>query len=410
MDEELQVVTKGIEKLTGYTVKEFSDNKRLWVNNVYPDDMLLLKENESILLSGSPLRQIYRIKTKKGEIKWVEENVFPTLDSYGNIEYVEGIVLDITEQKLKQEPNFNGVILTTVDLNGRFTSVSEQAAKLTGYTVQELYSMSYRDLLPEEEVKKVDDCFYNAIKGLDIQNRLISMKTKEQEIINVHVIGLPILQNGEIVGLYIITTDLSYHLQLEKNLLFSKPDFYQNYNTVNIGILVSEFNHPSESKILEANDFICNFLQYTHEEIQTKTFDDFALSHHNPVKAFSKNGGEYFHYRAVLLNKNGEKINVYLYNHLIQWNNHSAILSLVNPISNDEKTDSLLKDSGQRLRMLMAELNINTAELAHMTNLTPATISNLRTGKVKKPNIETANKISDALGVPVSHIWMDVNY
>lgn len=67
-------------------------------------------------------------------------------------------------------------------------------------------------------------------------------------------------------------------------------------------------------------------------------------------------------------------------------------------------------DTGKRLRVIMAERNINTNELAKLANLSNATISNLRTGKVKKPNIETANAIAEGLKMRINDIWDSLKY
>jgi PAS domain S-box-containing protein len=68
----------------------------------------------------------------------------------------------------------------------------------------------------------------------------------------------------------------------------------------------------------------------------------------------------------------------------------------------------LQDDPGKNLRMIMAEMDINTSELAKMSRLSLATISNLRTGKIAKPQVSTARSISGALGVVISDIWPDL--
>lgn len=63
------------------------------------------------------------------------------------------------------------------------------------------------------------------------------------------------------------------------------------------------------------------------------------------------------------------------------------------------------KDPAAKLRMLMAERDINVSELAYMTGLNRATISALRTGRTQCPNPDTARLIATALGVRTSSIW-----
>lgn len=62
-------------------------------------------------------------------------------------------------------------------------------------------------------------------------------------------------------------------------------------------------------------------------------------------------------------------------------------------------------DPATKLRVLMAERDINTVELAAMTGLSTTTVSALRTGRTRSPNPDTAYLIATALGVRTSNIW-----
>lgn len=62
-------------------------------------------------------------------------------------------------------------------------------------------------------------------------------------------------------------------------------------------------------------------------------------------------------------------------------------------------------DPATRLRMLMAELDINTQELADSAKVAESTISRIRSGTVKRPTHETARRIAKSMGVKVNIIW-----
>ncbi|WAH39485.1 helix-turn-helix domain-containing protein [Alicyclobacillus dauci] len=67
-----------------------------------------------------------------------------------------------------------------------------------------------------------------------------------------------------------------------------------------------------------------------------------------------------------------------------------------------------VKDNpAKRLRVLMAERDINTQELAYMSGVHKNTIAAIRTGETTKPNSETRYRIARALGVKVNSIWPD---
>jgi DNA-binding XRE family transcriptional regulator len=65
-------------------------------------------------------------------------------------------------------------------------------------------------------------------------------------------------------------------------------------------------------------------------------------------------------------------------------------------------------DPATKLRMLMAERDINVSELADRSGVSKATISALRYNPQRRPNIETARLIANALGVRINSIWPDL--
>jgi PAS domain S-box-containing protein len=89
----------------GYTVDDFTSGNVLYGNIIHKDDINAVIEN----LSGS-IRQgydnfemEYRILTRKGNIRWVEERTFIQRDNKGEVTDFRGIVVDITERKEAQK-------------------------------------------------------------------------------------------------------------------------------------------------------------------------------------------------------------------------------------------------------------------------------------------------------------------
>ncbi len=88
-----------IEKLTGYPKSDFLENKIYFVDLILPEDLdnVLLK-NKIALEEKKPLHVIYRITHKNGSIFWVEE-FGDSIVKNGEITFMEGILIDITEKK-----------------------------------------------------------------------------------------------------------------------------------------------------------------------------------------------------------------------------------------------------------------------------------------------------------------------
>ena len=92
-----------IEKLTGYHRDEFMYNKISLVDLYHPEEREHLRSLiENALKNRKPYKVTCRIRNKKGHYVWVEE--------YGEgivvnnrIEYIEGVLIDITERKIAEE-------------------------------------------------------------------------------------------------------------------------------------------------------------------------------------------------------------------------------------------------------------------------------------------------------------------
>ena len=91
-----------IEKLTGYPKSEFLENKRYYIDLVHPEDIdVFLDIARKLLNDRKKIHLTYRIIHKDGHIVWVEEFGEPILKD-GEIQYIGGIFIDITERKLSE--------------------------------------------------------------------------------------------------------------------------------------------------------------------------------------------------------------------------------------------------------------------------------------------------------------------
>ncbi|MFN8273994.1 MAG: PAS domain S-box protein [Flavobacteriaceae bacterium] len=91
-----------IEKLTGYQKSDFLSNQLYYIDIVHPDDVSLLADTAREMFNQqSKIHITYRIIHKKGHTVWVEEFGEPILKD-GEIEFIGGIFIDITERKLAE--------------------------------------------------------------------------------------------------------------------------------------------------------------------------------------------------------------------------------------------------------------------------------------------------------------------
>ena len=99
-----EFVSENIKQF-GYTVEEFTSCKLLYGNIVHPDDLERVERELSRRIEEDYIdfSQEYRILTRLGEVRWVEERTFIEADENGVVKYLKGIILDITERKRKEK-------------------------------------------------------------------------------------------------------------------------------------------------------------------------------------------------------------------------------------------------------------------------------------------------------------------
>lgn len=88
-----------IEKLSGYKKSDFLENKLNIIDLIHIEDRDRIKKAIKIALENQePFNFTYRIENKNGNFVWVEE-FGDVITKDGKINYIEGILIDITERK-----------------------------------------------------------------------------------------------------------------------------------------------------------------------------------------------------------------------------------------------------------------------------------------------------------------------
>ncbi|MBP6497155.1 MAG: PAS domain S-box protein [Campylobacteraceae bacterium] len=94
-----------IDVLSGYPSSDFILNaKRSYESVIYPQDSQRIRNSiiDAIERDGK-WEMEYRVVTKTGDIKWAQERARAIKSADGTVAYIDGFILDITEQKLANE-------------------------------------------------------------------------------------------------------------------------------------------------------------------------------------------------------------------------------------------------------------------------------------------------------------------
>ncbi|WP_410509252.1 PAS domain-containing protein [Methanosarcina hadiensis] len=161
----------------GYTVEDFISGRVLYGDIIHPEDLNKVEEGlEKRIRAGAPdFDMEYRIFSKAGKIRWVNERTFIQRNEEGEVTHFQGVVLDITERKRSEERLGKVLkmqkILTTVINNSPAVVflwrnekywpsafVSENVIKF-GYTDSDFTSQKvlYGKIIHPDDLKRVEE-------------------------------------------------------------------------------------------------------------------------------------------------------------------------------------------------------------------------------------------------------------
>jgi PAS domain S-box-containing protein len=94
-----EYISPALEKISGYTPREFYDNPLLFLELLHPADRINFTRT---FFDSLDTPKDFRWRTKGGETVWIEVHNSPIYDGRGKLIAVEGIGRDITERKLSE--------------------------------------------------------------------------------------------------------------------------------------------------------------------------------------------------------------------------------------------------------------------------------------------------------------------
>ena len=98
-------ISPQVYELTGYLDIDFIENKgKSFSSIIHPEDRKIVWEKvQSGLEKKEPYEIQYRIINSRNQIRWVLEHGAGSLDDEGNVQWLDGVIVDLTHQKLTEE-------------------------------------------------------------------------------------------------------------------------------------------------------------------------------------------------------------------------------------------------------------------------------------------------------------------
>jgi len=179
-------------ELTGYPKQDFLEDRIRFAALYHPDDVAgIVQEVDAAVAARRPYDLTYRLKHKDGEWRWVHERGVGIYDEKGALQYLQGTLDDITEQRRADEALREAelIVRNSPIVLFRWSVRAEEGWPVTyvsrnvsqfGYSAEEFLSgaVKYTDLMHPSDVARVEqelnDAFARGINEFEQHYRIIT--------------------------------------------------------------------------------------------------------------------------------------------------------------------------------------------------------------------------------------------
>ncbi len=287
-----------VKEISGYEPEEFLENRKKWIDLVYT------KDKEKVLSIGKKIEEerdfkhksIYRIITKQGKRKWVQQNLYNICDEMGKPEAVQGTIVELSK-KGKEKINLTKLInylpgtvyKCLFDKDWTMLYISKKIEELTGYKRVDLIKnakISYGQLIDPRDREYVWTEITKAIEKKERFTLKYRIQTANGDIKWVWEKGIALYckkcKKPHLEGYIHDITELVQTENELKTLLETSPDIVARIS--------------KEGKVLFINEAIKKEFNQDPSEMIGETIESLSISDeakedikNNVLKALTKN-------------------------------------------------------------------------------------------------------------------------
>ncbi|WP_437882020.1 PAS domain S-box protein [Pseudomonas sp. LRF_L74] len=145
-------ISEAVEGLTGWPAKVFTGREQSFKQIVHPDDSeQVITQVLEAVGAGRSYAVEYRMIRSDGTEIWVWESGSGVSDQSGQLRWIDGVVLDVTENKLRNSV-FEGTVkaisralaVIEFDLHGNILTANQNFLDLMGYQLEDLQGKHHR--------------------------------------------------------------------------------------------------------------------------------------------------------------------------------------------------------------------------------------------------------------------------
>ena len=375
-DETILYTTPSCERITGYTAKEFAEDKSLIKRIIHHDDSNALDHHMAQGFTRQQAGAIdFRIIHRNGDIRWIGHVCQPIYNARGEFIGRRSSNRDITARKrveyelrdanrrLTDIIDFLPDPTMVIDIDGKIAAWNREMEKLTGIPAASILGKGdyayavwfYKkprqvliDLVLHDDQDAIRTLYPNYRRNGNTILAEIETPRPDGTRLQFWITATPLFnQNGETIGAIESLRDVTHQKTIARALRESKKYLDAIINTISDPVFVKDRRH----RFVTLNDGFCRFVGYTRENLLGKTDYDFFPKEDADV--YRKKDEEVFSSRTI--NENEETLTD------AHGNRHTIVTkkSLYTNGDGEEFLVGIIRDISERKQMETALREVN---------------------------------------------------
>ena len=207
----------GCVAVTGYRPEDFLSDRDLSLRLIHPDDRDRVWQHASKIFETKELPPVeYRLVHRDSSTRWVRDTVIQRYNPVGQLAGYDGLVEDITEQKLAEVTaqhrdlfaealtETTQTLIFIVATSGAVLRVTPYAEEAIGFTLDELLGHDFFSMLiPESDRVPMRMLFEEVCKSHDAVSGLHPILTKDGATRRIHWTGKTVREDRDLT-LYVV--------------------------------------------------------------------------------------------------------------------------------------------------------------------------------------------------------------
>lgn len=276
-------VSEGILDFAGIQTSDAIRDINLIWENIHPESIELLRESiEDSARTLQPWRADWQYSHPIRGVRWHRGQGNPKRHLDGSVIW-DSIILDVTQEKQAQlalnesQSRFEKLIsdgvemIAILDREGNYTYNSPAYLTMLGYQPEELNKIQAFSLIHPDDVPQLYSEFEQVFTQKKIHSQPYRIRRKDGQYIWLKSIGTNLLDDPQISGIVVNSTNVSDLVQIEMELKASEQQYKYLFENNPGAMMIWEL---ATGKILDINDRTCELYGYSREELLRMTVYD----------------------------------------------------------------------------------------------------------------------------------------